>query len=870
MNGTGIGRNSTGYINGNIDEVRIYNRTLSASEVLDLYNLESSCFSDWSNWTSSSYMNDGIANKSLTFGKFFQFRAFFEINDTEVSPYLLNHSVGFGGAGDNTPPTFTTIPANASLFYGNQSLNVTFVATDETSFGYYSINDTRFSIDNPGGFLSNATPMAVGNYEINVTINDTYTIQVNKSNYYDCGVYFNATSGINYPDNFIVYTNCSSDYKLYQNESEISNATTINSGAGYYNLTVQRTDIANYTNTIDSQFFSVNKNDENCQVLFNETSPLKYPGTFLVWANCTTAFVLARNGTTIENNSEQALEVGAYNFSMSRNDTSNYSIYYNESQFIINENIHPIYTENSTNNTFAGISTNFSINVTDNSALQPNGMYIFSTNNTGNWVNDSGVNFTAISQWANVTKTLNSTVGTIVGYRWFFNDSIGNTNSTPIYVVTTTIGEHLTLTKNASLNSENTTHVNYTLTIEVLNSGEVNLTSITVLDSELDLNALINLDINESYNSSNFTIIAKTISDSQKTFVKSTATVNSVTYFSNQVTINISGYGGPADAIVYAPASVSSSTSFDTIITVKNNNSDIGQDFTVDYWITNEAETTNYSSGQQTIYVAISGSSNLTAALTSPTSDGNYRFKALVTWGGGTATAYDTFVVSTPAAEEVQSRQGGGGTSRTTGEVVEEVVCNSPYIRHGKECCLDINNNSICDPDEVIKEGVNETSEINETYRGKGTSNKPILDFIKKTWNKIKKLSLLVYEFASENKVYLIEGGIALLILGILILLSIRLPSRLKHISKIKRKKPKTLKDMLGLEVYDREGNRIGKIKDIYIEKGKSKIYGWLIKIDRKKSRKKKNILIRHKYVKSISHIMIIDERVLRNIDKKQ
>ena len=89
------------------------------------------------------------------------------------------------------------------------------------SLDSYSVNDTRFSI-NSTGFLRNATTLGVGNYEINVTINDTsnninwtrYNVQVNKSIFY-CGVYFNATSPITFPESFIVYTNCSSAYTLY-------------------------------------------------------------------------------------------------------------------------------------------------------------------------------------------------------------------------------------------------------------------------------------------------------------------------------------------------------------------------------------------------------------------------------------------------------------------------------------------------------------------------------------------------------------------------------------------------------------------------------------------------------------------------------
>lgn len=34
----------------------------------------------------------------------------------------------------------------------------------------------------------------------------------------------------------------------------------------------------------------------------------------------------------------------------------------------------------------------------------------------------------------------------------------------------------------------------------------------------------------------------------------------------------------------------------------------------------------------------------------------------------------------------------------------KEVVCNKPYIQVGTECCLDSNDNSICDKDETVEE----------------------------------------------------------------------------------------------------------------------------------------------------------------------
>ncbi|MEK6833057.1 MAG: hypothetical protein AABY32_03330, partial [Nanoarchaeota archaeon] len=94
----------------------------------------------------------------------------------------------------------------------------------------------------------------------------------------------------------------------------------------------------------------------------------------------------------------------------------------------------PTYYSASHNSTVANQIVRFGINATDETALNPNGQYVFSTNNTGSWINESSVNFTTTPSWANVTKILNSTE-TITGYRWYFTDNSGNTNSTPIYTL---------------------------------------------------------------------------------------------------------------------------------------------------------------------------------------------------------------------------------------------------------------------------------------------------------------------------------------------------------------------------------------------------------------------------------------------------
>jgi len=98
----------------------------------------------------------------------------------------------------------------------------------------------------------------------------------------------------------------------------------------------------------------------------------------------------------------------------------------------------PTYSNAQANTTMAGALCNFSITYDDDTALEPGGSYIFSTNNTGIWVNESIVSFTSTPQSISVIKVLNDTVGLTIAYRWFANDSAGNNNNTPIYLLTTT------------------------------------------------------------------------------------------------------------------------------------------------------------------------------------------------------------------------------------------------------------------------------------------------------------------------------------------------------------------------------------------------------------------------------------------------
>jgi len=145
------------YLNGSIDDVMIFNRSLSADEIIGLYAN-----------TSSKYVSNNftdLADGAHTFKAYAQDLSG-NVNSTEL------RTVTYTSA-DTTEPYFTTIPANASLEYGTESLGVDFVATDAVGFDSYVVDDaTNFSI-NASGYLINATVLAEGSYQLNITINDS-------------------------------------------------------------------------------------------------------------------------------------------------------------------------------------------------------------------------------------------------------------------------------------------------------------------------------------------------------------------------------------------------------------------------------------------------------------------------------------------------------------------------------------------------------------------------------------------------------------------------------------------------------------------------------------------------------------------------
>jgi len=98
----------------------------------------------------------------------------------------------------------------------------------------------------------------------------------------------------------------------------------------------------------------------------------------------------------------------------------------------------PTYSNNATNTTVAGQPANFTLDWEDDNGLSG---YIFSINNNDTWQNASFVSFSGTSNTSQNVTTLNSTVGVLVQWKFYTNDSANQWNTSLTYNLTTTSEE---------------------------------------------------------------------------------------------------------------------------------------------------------------------------------------------------------------------------------------------------------------------------------------------------------------------------------------------------------------------------------------------------------------------------------------------
>jgi len=82
---------------------------------------------------------------------------------------------------------------------------------------------------------------------------------------------------------------------------------------------------------------------------------------------------------------------------------------------------------------------------------------------TTDWVNDTWVSMTGATNWSNVTKNVNSTVGANIAWCVYANDTSNNWNASSVFTYDTTSGETTTTTTTTSTTTTSTTSTTTTI-----------------------------------------------------------------------------------------------------------------------------------------------------------------------------------------------------------------------------------------------------------------------------------------------------------------------------------------------------------------------------------------------------------------------
>ena len=124
-----------------------------------------------------------------------------------------------------------------------------------------------------------------------------------------------------------------------------------------------------------------------------------------------------------------ALEGTNFSYNFWFNDTSNNQNITINGYVYIPDSTNPLWTNLRANQSTVYQNTliEFSVNLTDNLALSS---YIFSSNQSGSWVNSSAIYLSGTSQNITNITYVTSVAGTNFSYRFFFNDTSNNQNIT--------------------------------------------------------------------------------------------------------------------------------------------------------------------------------------------------------------------------------------------------------------------------------------------------------------------------------------------------------------------------------------------------------------------------------------------------------
>jgi len=165
-----------GEFDGKIDEVMIFNRTLSQSEIIELNNSQ---LSPWSDWSSDVYSDFGSI--SVDDGRFVQIKSGLEREDPGSIIYLENFTIGYREIGaeapyiDNVPIVTLETEDNKIFDTRNATLNIsTLDDFDIVNISIFTNHTGTWKLNATVFFTGDDDPSANASFVINTTADGTY------------------------------------------------------------------------------------------------------------------------------------------------------------------------------------------------------------------------------------------------------------------------------------------------------------------------------------------------------------------------------------------------------------------------------------------------------------------------------------------------------------------------------------------------------------------------------------------------------------------------------------------------------------------------------------------------------------------------
>jgi len=202
-----IGRGSAGayYWDGKIDEVAVFNRTLSAQEIQDAYKRgmsklkyqvrscdDGACSGetfigpsgtalDYYDWGSvNSIVTPSFALTNILNNRFFQYKAFFETSNASYTPELKSVFTDYTNL--NQPPNIPTnsSPTNSAI---GQDLNITLAGSAYSDTESNPQTNVEWRVDDDADFATPVWTRTAGSAEVSTVVNSTNGTFANESSW---------------------------------------------------------------------------------------------------------------------------------------------------------------------------------------------------------------------------------------------------------------------------------------------------------------------------------------------------------------------------------------------------------------------------------------------------------------------------------------------------------------------------------------------------------------------------------------------------------------------------------------------------------------------------------------------------------------